>query len=517
MNRRRDSSIMRKRKTAQEIEMEYAQDEHDDDIPADFVIANIPLSPCPQAQSGVSSEDTSPERPTSSSSNDTQAKSSTGEYRARSWDTAMLGLSMDVRELTSKLNVHHVDELKRYSDPQTPRPGMSSRAVTLPPLQRGDAVIDPMPCSKEKEKHLSRTRPGWLPPKSKSEEKKHLQQYKQIMSEYLAAEKRKSQEQEVLVKTREETEAAARRSWEMHILPQWNEAMTSGRARHLWWQGIPANLRGKIWARAIGNDLHLSHGSYEAALARAKALEQRLQSSTSSQLQEASDAEAKANKRSKRSIALQAEDIETAFPEHQLFQAGQPFHARLKDILAAYAAYRSDTGHVFGAASIAALLLVHIPEPGRCFVALANLLNRPTSLAFCLNESGAKDRTFSHILRGMKYKTPQLHEHLTNKLALKPDHVLGYLCRSLLTGHLEMTEAARVFDVLVFEGDGVVVRSIIAYLAKHEGCLYGSEQDVLDVLSKPQAERGGAGAGSGDAIIDYVRWAGKEEADRPKS
>lgn len=53
--------------------------------------------------------------------------------------------------------------------------------VELPPLQVTNGMIDPLPISKEKEAVLSRTRPSWLPPKNKEEEKRHLKEYKKMM------------------------------------------------------------------------------------------------------------------------------------------------------------------------------------------------------------------------------------------------------------------------------------------------------------------------------------------------
>jgi hypothetical protein len=55
--------------------------------------------------------------------------------------------------------------------------------IELPPLQRPNIMIDPLPISKEKEKVLSRTRPSWLPPKDKEEEKRHLKEYKRMMEQ----------------------------------------------------------------------------------------------------------------------------------------------------------------------------------------------------------------------------------------------------------------------------------------------------------------------------------------------
>ena len=30
----------------------------------------------------------------------------------------------------------------------------------------------------------------------------------------------------------------------------------------LWWQGLPPGVRGKVWIRAIGNELNISKGTY---------------------------------------------------------------------------------------------------------------------------------------------------------------------------------------------------------------------------------------------------------------
>ena len=71
------------------------------------------------------------------------------------------------------------------SVPPTPMPIKKSFSTTtvipLPPLQMTNGMIDPLPISKEKEAVLSRTRPSWLPPKSKEEEKRHLKEYKKMM------------------------------------------------------------------------------------------------------------------------------------------------------------------------------------------------------------------------------------------------------------------------------------------------------------------------------------------------
>jgi hypothetical protein len=66
-----------------------------------------------------------------------------------------------------------------------------STPVELPPLRKSEMMIDPLPISKEKEKVLSRTRPSWLPPKDRKEEKKHLKEYQRLMELSLEAGKQR--------------------------------------------------------------------------------------------------------------------------------------------------------------------------------------------------------------------------------------------------------------------------------------------------------------------------------------
>ena len=86
-------------------------------------------------------------------------------------------------------------------------------------------------------------------------------------------------------------------------------------------------------------------------------------------------------------------------------------------------------------------------------------------------------------------------------------------------GHgLGVETAARVWDVMVFDGDGVIVRTAVAIFGALEGRLYGDKEEVLDVLGW----RGGGGGGGSEKKSKWdvggeedfmfrVRSAGKEE------
>ena len=77
--------------------------------------------------------------------------------------------------------------------------------------------------------------------------------------------------------------------------------------------------------------------------------------------------------------------------------------------------------------------------------------------------------------------------------------------------------AARVWDVMAFDGDGVLIRTAVAVLGALEGKLYGGKEEVLEILGW----RGGRGKGSWDVgneedFMARVRSAGKAERDKNK-
>lgn len=82
---------------------------------------------------------------------------------------------------------------------------------------------------------------------------------------------------------------------------------------------------------------------------------------------------------------------------------------------------------------------------------------------------------------------------------------------------LGVETSSRVWDVMVFDGDGVIIRTAVALLSALESKLYGGQAEVLNVLGW----RGGSGKGSWDVgseedFMTRVRSAGKEEKGKQK-
>lgn len=72
--------------------------------------------------------------------------------------------------------------------------------------------------------------------------------------------------------------------------------------------------------------------------------------------------------------------------------------------------------------------------------------------------------------------------------------------------------AVRVWDVMVFEGDGLVIRAVVGVLEGLEGSLYGGKDEVLGVMGWGGRWETGAGKeGIGvESLMTRVRAAGKE-------
>lgn len=225
-------------KSVKELEDEY--DDLDEDLPEDASLWNVPLSPRPPLDRASStatnssnvSPNTSPERnsplrsplsnvqmahevspPMSPATQTSEARrgsygpmpssaqkpssprgSSIGSLsnnyyfpksRAKTWDAALSELSEEAKFLTEALENHASNlESQQNALSQSGIEKLSrskSSPIELPPLRISDVLIDPLPVSKEKEKVLSRTRPSWLPPKNRKEERKHLKEYQHMM------------------------------------------------------------------------------------------------------------------------------------------------------------------------------------------------------------------------------------------------------------------------------------------------------------------------------------------------
>lgn len=546
------------KKTVKQLEAEY--DDLDEEVPDEAILENVPFTPIPgqprasrtpspqrqpsytnlphlgahsslhsanvpknakrpHSRSPRSPKNPRPRLPHSATASSFPSDAFGRPQRSKSWTD---DLNEEARQLSAKLE-EYADERRSGDEKLRSAPGSASNSpprtsvqrtrtassvIDMPPLQKGNIMIDPLPISKEKEAVLTRTRPSWLPPKCQKEEKKHMKEWEQMMARAAEAEKKREAKDKAAHENKTELDGSIARIWEQHVLPNWDAVIHEPRTRELWWRGVTPTARGLVWPKAIGNDLSLSASSYTAALARAQQLEARLD-----------DLPAEERTRSKEAAWLDAiaRDVPAVFPDLGIFNCDPPSPAQqaLSNVLKAYAFYRSDVGYVYGTHLIAGLLCLHISpaEPETAFVALANLLNRPTPLAFLVHDQSAMSRTYEMVLSTLKYKSPTLHAHLTSpSLGLTPSDLLDPLFRCLFAYNLPHAYAARVWDLYVFEGDKALARAAVAVLSKLEPKLYGKRDEVLDLLG--WGNEGRWELGSEEEFVAAVRDAGKVDAKK---
>lgn len=133
------------------------------------------------------------------------------------------------------------------------------------------------------------------------------------------------------------------------------------RTQELWWQGVPPNVRPKLWPVAIGNTLHVTKDLFVIMMKQAQTrvlleqqilLQQRIQ-----QAGTAADSGLDVHKTSPpkdddtplgkvKTAELIPLDLPRTFPALQFFQPGGPSHHYLKNVLEAYVCYRPDIGYV---------------------------------------------------------------------------------------------------------------------------------------------------------------------------
>ncbi|KAI5282494.1 hypothetical protein KEM54_002695, partial [Ascosphaera aggregata] len=117
--------------------------------------------------------------------------------------------------------------------------------------------------------------------------------------------------------------------------------------------------------------------------------------------------------------------------------------------------------------TIAALLLLNLPDASTAFITMANALNRPLPLAFLTNDPGAIMRSYSLASSALRLTYPLLSTHVTENLNLSDAQTWAAMFGSLMTNGLDFERLSRVWDCWVFEGDRIIIRAAVAVL----GCL----------------------------------------------
>ncbi|XP_078146905.1 TBC1 domain family member 12-like isoform X2 [Centroberyx gerrardi] len=319
-------------------------------------------------------------------------------------------------------------------------------------------------------------RPPNLPAKSVEETQRHRQQYDEMVAGAKRRELKEAQRRQKQIKERfrqEESIATAMLVWNNDILPHWDNMRSSRRARELWWQGLPPNVRGRVWSLAIGNELNITAELYGIFLSRAKEKWRNL-----GETENEADGEPVCSDRES-SLELITLDISRTFSSLCVFQKGGPYHDLLQSILGAYTCYRPDVGYVQGMSFIAAVLILNLDEVD-AFISFSNLINKPCQMAFYRVDHQLMLKYFGAFEVFFEENLPRLFLHFQS-FSLTPDLYLLDWILSLYTKPLPLDVACRVWDVFCRDGEEFLFRTGLALLRLHQDVLL-----QLDLVSSAQ-------------------------------
>ncbi|KAF2652083.1 hypothetical protein K491DRAFT_605649 [Lophiostoma macrostomum CBS 122681] len=519
MSGRRQSWQHPVRKTAKEREAEC--DDEDDEVPEEYSMWNVPISPRPvQERSPAPSTAGSPpqqvtpspaaSRPTSQRSDASSLKISPislsrkvsgpsppnsankenappqplTRQRTNTWEDTYMGLDEDGKKLTEALEEFQTD-LEREQEVKRQQPTLSRSSSleqkssvpkkALPPVRKSDPLIDPFQPSAEKEKHLSRTRPSWLPPKDPREEKKHLKEWAKMQTRIAEATRMQQQKEEAEQLAREQAGRKKADLWQNTLLPKYaTEIATPAGKQHyrqLWWSGTPPMVRGAVWKTAIGNDLGVSAATFNVALKKG--------------IEEMNTLGSDAFGGKAPAIV---DNCKMVFPDLKMFAPGsetseeQPLHMDLVNVCLAYTSYRPDVDTLAGIHHIIGLFLLNMSQSDT-FICLCNLLNRALPLSFLVNDTAQMTAAYDTTLSALSKKAPSLAKHLAD-LRVEPRYYLQPMFTTILCDRLPVEHAARLMDVYAIEGDKIATRAAVGFLTVHEGKLYqGGAEDVVRNLN----------------------------------
>lgn len=308
-------------------------------------------------------------------------------------------------------------------------------------------------------------RPVGLSPKNDEELLLHQKEAHKIYKNMVATLQREEQERKAKAEERREKT----RLWLNEIVPNFTNYTVPEPRRQLiglYRSGIPSNVRDKVWARALGNNLRITNQLVEM-------------------LREKTISNTDIEKDIARTLSNQFSD---------LFSQQSPYSSALREVLSLWAAYRPDIGYVQGMNSVAAVLLLNfdISDTGSIFIAFANLVSDPLILALFQMQMDIIEPYRNVLQTQIELYCPNLVEFFnTNRITPS----ISYLCLnwfvSLFTSPFPLEVGCRLFDRLVFEGAGeTLIYACVAILKLMESKLMVDSDQCMTLLARPCSMKG---------------------------
>ena len=317
-------------------------------------------------------------------------------------------------------------------------------------------------------------RPKNLPKKSKEEEEYHrrlVEENRKIYLESIKQKQLKEQKIKEKEKLKKEKMNYYNNIWLNELIPNWIEIRKKESTKFYFYEGLPNNLRGKIWLMCLGNRFSITKEYYEIEVKKAIVLLLEIQNKKKDQLKninnkiEISKEEKEKNDR-ENSINIIDLDIERTFPYLNIFTHNSPLSEDLREILRAFVISRPDIGYVQGLSFIGAMLILNM-DKFKAFVSMMNLILDPAILPFYkFDEKGIKTRL--HLFKQIFYfNLPELCEYFDN-LQINPEHYFLNWNMTLFSHCVNIDIAMRIWDVYMIEGLKSIYAAAIVFLSHFE-------------------------------------------------
>ena len=317
-------------------------------------------------------------------------------------------------------------------------------------------------------------RPKNLPKKSKEEEEYHrrlVEENRKIYLESIKQKQLKEQKIKEKEKLKKEKMNYYNNIWLNELIPNWIEIRKKESTKFYFYEGLPNNLRGKIWLMCLGNRFSITKEYYEIEVKKAIDLLLEIQNKKKDQLKninnkiEISKEEKEKNDR-ENSINIIDLDIERTFPYLNIFTHNSPLSEDLREILRAFVISRPDIGYVQGLSFIGAMLILNM-DKFKAFVSMMNLILDAAILPFYkFDEKGIKTRL--HLFKQIFYfNLPELCEYFDN-LQINPEHYFLNWNMTLFSHCVNIDIAMRIWDVYMIEGLKSIYAAAIVFLSHFE-------------------------------------------------
>ena len=317
-------------------------------------------------------------------------------------------------------------------------------------------------------------RPKNLPKKTPEEEEYHRRLVEENKKLYLNNLKEK-QLKEQRIKQRMEYKKKKMNDlakiWSESLLPKWTDIKDKKTIKHYFYEGLPDNLRGKIWMLCLGNSFSITLDYYNIEVK--KAIEIFLKnSSKDTKLNQSTDIETSENKYNiiavgkEKSIYVIDLDIERTFPYLGIFKSNSPLSEDLREILRAFVASRPDIGYVQGLSFIGGMLLLNM-DKFKAYVAMMNLVLNPIILPFYIFDEKAIRARIQLFKQVFYYNLPELCDHFES-LEILPEHYFIEWNMTLFTKSVNIDIAMRIWDIYMIEGITAIYSAAIVFLSHFE-------------------------------------------------